>query len=171
MPGAAGSPLPITFEKGKLPPKLNIVGKGLYQRFRFILDIGKKLDFTTLRVIFAKCLKFRPFLEVRKYFKLLEHKHIIYHFKARDLEIPPYNLFRNICKFCTKVFPNLAKFIIVDVINFSISRNKLYNCNHQITCFHIIHNMFMFQEFEIFSNFEKWPNKHVHLKLGFLGTP
>ena len=28
------------------------------------------------------------FLEVRKNFKLLEHKHIIYHFEAGDLEIP-----------------------------------------------------------------------------------
>ena len=31
---------------------------------------------------------FRPFLEVRKNFKLLEHKHIIYDFEAVDLEIP-----------------------------------------------------------------------------------
>ena len=31
---------------------------------------------------------FRPFLEVRKNFKLLEHKYIIYHFEAGDLEIP-----------------------------------------------------------------------------------
>ena len=29
----------------------------------------------------------------------------------------------------------------------------------------------MLQEFEIFSNFEKWPNEHVHLRLGFVGTP
>ena len=32
--------------------------------------------------------QFRPFLEVRKNFKLLEYQHIIYHFEARDLEIP-----------------------------------------------------------------------------------
>ena len=31
---------------------------------------------------------FRPFSEVRKNFKLLEYEHIIYHFEARDLEIP-----------------------------------------------------------------------------------
>ena len=31
---------------------------------------------------------FRPFSEVQKNFKLLEHKHIIYHFEAGDLEIP-----------------------------------------------------------------------------------
>ena len=31
---------------------------------------------------------FRPFLKVRKKFKLLEHEHIIYHFEVGDLEIP-----------------------------------------------------------------------------------
>ena len=31
---------------------------------------------------------FGPFSEVRKNFKLLEYEHIIYHFEARDLEIP-----------------------------------------------------------------------------------
>ena len=95
-------------------------------------------------MIFAKWSKFRPFLEVRKNFKPLEHKNIIYHFKARDLGIPLYNLFREIFKFYTKVFPNFAKFIIVYVINFNISRNKLYNWNLQITRFKMIHNMFMF---------------------------
>ena len=119
-------------------------------------------------MIFAKCSKFRPILEVRKNVKLLEHKNIIYYLKARDLEIPLYNLFHEIFKFCTKVFPNFAKFIIVYIINFNISRSKLYNWNLQITRFKMIHNMFMF---EIFSNFEKWPNEHVHLRLGFLGTP
>ena len=37
---------------------------------------------------FREIAEFRPFLEVRKNFKLLEHKNIIYHFKARDIEIP-----------------------------------------------------------------------------------
>ena len=31
---------------------------------------------------------FRPFLEVRKNFKFLEHNYIIYHFEVGDLEIP-----------------------------------------------------------------------------------
>ena len=35
-----------------------------------------------------KQLEFRPLLEVRKNFELLEHQHIIYHFEAGDLEIP-----------------------------------------------------------------------------------
>ena len=33
-------------------------------------------------------IEFWPFLEVRKNFKLSEHKHIIYHFEAGDLEMP-----------------------------------------------------------------------------------
>ena len=53
-------------------------------------------------------------MEVRKNFKLLEHEHIIYHFKAGDLEIPNiYNLFREKFKFrgFTKAFKNFAKYI------------------------------------------------------------
>ena len=37
---------------------------------------------------FREVVGFRPFLKVQKNFKLLEHKHIIYDFEARDLEIP-----------------------------------------------------------------------------------
>ena len=36
---------------------------------------------------FREVVGFRPFLEVRKNFKLSEHEHIIYHFEAGDLEI------------------------------------------------------------------------------------
>ena len=50
--------------------------------------LRKYFDFAILSAIFAKLSDFRPFLEVRKNFKLLEHKHSIYHFKAGDLEIP-----------------------------------------------------------------------------------
>ena len=47
-----------------------------------------------------------------KKFRLFEHKHIIYHFEAGDLEI--YNLFREKFKFrgFTKAFKNLEKYII-----------------------------------------------------------
>ena len=37
---------------------------------------------------FREVVGFRSFLEVRKNFRLLEHKHIIYHFEAGDLEMP-----------------------------------------------------------------------------------
>ena len=38
-------------------------------------------------------------MEVRENFKLLEHKHIKYHFEAGDLEIPNIYFFRKIFKF------------------------------------------------------------------------
>ena len=42
----------------------------------------------------------RPFLEVRKNLKLLEHKHITYHFEARVIWIfQIHNLFREKFKF------------------------------------------------------------------------
>ena len=40
---------------------------------------------------------------------------------------------------------------------FDISRNKLYIFSLHITCFKMIYNMFMFYEFDIFSNSWKWP--------------
>ena len=45
----------------------------------------KPFDFVTLR---AKCPKFIPFLAIWKNIRLLQCEQIIYHFKARDLEIP-----------------------------------------------------------------------------------
>ena len=69
--------------------------------------------------------------------------------------------FSSLCtQFCgfTKAFKNFAKYIIgLSLRNLNISRNKLYIWNLQITCFKMIHDMFVFQEFEIFSNFQKWP--------------
>ena len=54
------------------------------------------------------------FLEVRKNFKFLEHKHIIYHFEAGDWRFQIYNLFLEKFKFrvFTKAFKNFAKYII-----------------------------------------------------------
>ena len=43
--------------------------------------------FAILWAIFVKLPKFRPFLGVRKNNKRMKHKHVIYHFTARDLEI------------------------------------------------------------------------------------
>ena len=42
--------------------------------------------------------------------------------------------------------------------NLNILRNKLYIWNLQITPFKMIHDIFVFQEFEIFLNFQKWSN-------------
>ena len=70
------------------PNKLYIVGKGIYRRVRIIKNIGKIFWFRDFMSNFSEVVGFRPFLEVRKNFKLLEHEHIIYHFEAGDLEIP-----------------------------------------------------------------------------------
>ena len=48
----------------------------------------KYFDFATLQAIFAKWLHKGFRMAVRKSFKLLNYEHIIYHVKARDLEIP-----------------------------------------------------------------------------------
>ena len=37
---------------------------------------------------FRELVDSRPFLEVRKNFKLSEHEHITHHFEVGDLEIP-----------------------------------------------------------------------------------
>ena len=39
---------------------------------------------------FREIVKFRPFLEVRKNFKLLNFRHVVHHFEARDLGIRIY---------------------------------------------------------------------------------
>ena len=62
---------------------------------------------------------------LQKNFKLLKYEHIMYHFKAHDLEIPykyKYKLFREICKF-----------------------------RGNIMCFEAIYNMFIVLKFEFFS--------------------
>ena len=54
-----------------------------------------------------------------------------------------------------KAFTNFAKYIIaLSSRNFNISRNKLYIWNLQIKRFKTIHDMFVFWESEIFSNFQ-----------------
>ena len=78
-------------------------------------------------------------------------KHVIWRFQI-------YNLFREIFKFREdKTIMYLAKFVnaFVKSRNLNFSRNKLYIWNLQITRFKMIYNMFVFQEFEIFSNFRK----------------
>ena len=45
-------------------------------------------------------------MAVRKNFRLLEYEHIIYHFKAHNLEISFYKLFREICKFSENMSKN-----------------------------------------------------------------
>ena len=70
----------------------------------------------------------RPFFKVRKYFKLLEHKHIMYYLEACNIwRLQLYNLFREILKLIIKTIINFAKFGNTFVQNLNMSRNKLYS--------------------------------------------
>ena len=54
-------PPPISFEGLNWSQQtIYIIGKGIYQRLRFILDIGKYSDFATLWATFAKCFAMVP---------------------------------------------------------------------------------------------------------------
>ena len=86
----------------------------------------------------------------------LEHKYIIYHFGDSKYII---------CFAKNSNFAVLRKhlrisrntLLLLSSQNFNISRNKLYIWNLQITRFKMIYDMFVFQESEIFLNFQKWP--------------
>ena len=129
---------PIIFERLKLPQQV------IYRRKENLLESANHFKYWKNILIFAI---FRPFLEVRKNFKLLEHKHTIYHFEAGDLEVPIYNLFHENSNFAVlqKHFRILQNtLLLLSLRNLNISQNKLYSWNYQITCFKIIYNMFIF---------------------------
>ena len=93
--GCAGRPVPcphpppITFKGLNYIYKLYINGKGIFQRLRFILYIDKIILTSRLYEQFSRnALQLLKNGLSEKNFKLLKYKHIIYHFKARDLEIP-----------------------------------------------------------------------------------
>ena len=71
------------FWRTKLTPiKLYIIGKGVYQRLRFILDIENiYFDVATFWAIFAKWLRNSSRIAVRKIFRILMYEHISYHCK------------------------------------------------------------------------------------------
>ena len=84
-----GGPPPIIFERLKLPQQIiyrrkeNLSESANHQKYWENILVSRFYEqFSRNRR------NFRPFLEVRKNFKLLECKHIIHHFEARDLEIP-----------------------------------------------------------------------------------
>ena len=89
-------------------------------------------------------------LAFRKNFKFLKYKHIIYHFKARDLEISL--IYIHIYMYCfaryldflenankTDCVKSLKVFIKSQ--NLNISQKYLHIRNFQITCFKTIYNM------------------------------
>ena len=57
--------------------------------FRSFLEIRKNFKLLEHKDIIYhfEAVEFRSFLEIRNNFKLLEHKDIIYHFEAGDLDI------------------------------------------------------------------------------------
>ena len=61
--------------------------KGNYQRDLFTLGIDKILSLGDFMSDFREIVKFRPFFEVRKNFKLFKFVlHVVCHFVARDLK-------------------------------------------------------------------------------------
>ena len=113
---------------------------------------------------FREVVEFRPFLEVQKNFRLLDHRHTIYHLEAGDLGIPNiYNL--QIPNIYNLQIPNIynlprEKFnfavlrkhfrisrnslLLLSSRNLNISQNKLYILNLQIKRFKMIYDMFIF---------------------------
>ena len=84
-----GPPPPIIFERLKLPQQI------IYRRKENLSESPNHQEYWENILVsrfyeqFSQYRRnFGPFSEVRKNFKLLEHKHIIHHFEARDLEIP-----------------------------------------------------------------------------------
>ena len=87
--GVPPPPPPLIFERLKLPQQI------IYRRKENLSESPNHLKYRENILIsrfyehFSRnSREFRPFLEVRKNFKLLECKHIIYHFEAGDLEMP-----------------------------------------------------------------------------------
>ena len=79
-----------------------------------------------------------------------------------------YYLFHEKFKFrgFTKAFKNFAKYIIAFIFTkFIYFAKKLYIWNLHSTRFKMIHDIFMFYEFEIFSNFQKRPKSDYFAKI------
>ena len=89
--GGAGRlppPPPDNFWRTELTRnKLDIIGTGIYQRLRFILDIEKYSDFATLCEIFAKYSAMASEWLSEKISSFLKYKHIMCSFEARNLDI------------------------------------------------------------------------------------
>ena len=84
-----GIPPPIIFERLKLPQQIiyrrkeNLSESPNHQKYWENILVSRFYEqFSRNRRNLGH------FREVQKNFKLLEHKHIIYHFEAGDLEIP-----------------------------------------------------------------------------------
>ena len=68
------------------PSKLYIIGKGIYHRSRFVLDIDKIFLFCDFKSDFCEIVKFRSFFEILKSSTLFKCRQVTHHFEADDLE-------------------------------------------------------------------------------------
>ena len=69
-----------------------------------------------------------------------------------------YNILREIFRGFTKALRiSQNTLLVLSSRNLSISRNNICIWNIQVTHFKMIHDMFVFYDFEMFSNFQKWP--------------
>ena len=96
---------------------------------------------------FAKWSEFRPFLGVRKNFKLLEHKHIIYHFEAVIWRFQIYNLFHEIFKFCEDKSNNVFREILKcfrQTTKFEFFAKQIIYLESPEHRFKMIYDMFVF---------------------------
>ena len=79
------APPPIIFKRLKLPQQI------IYRRKENLSESPnhqKYWENILVSRFYEQFSRNRPFSEVQKNFKLLERKHITYHFEAGDLEIP-----------------------------------------------------------------------------------
>ena len=77
-----------------------------------------------------------------------------------------YNILREIFRSFTKALRiSQNTLLVLSLRNLNISRNKLYIWNIQITHFKMIHDMFVFYDFEIFSNFRNGLNSYYFAKI------
>ena len=132
-----GASSPIIFERLKLPQQIIYCRKGNLSESPNHQKYWKNILISRFYEQFSRSSRnFRPFLEVRKNFKLVEHEHII--LKRVTWRFQIYNLFREKFKFrgFTKAFKSLAKYIIAFIFaKFKYFLNKLYIWNLQITRF------------------------------------
>ena len=76
-----------------------------------------------------------------------------------------YNILRETFRRFTKAFKNFSKYIIGFIFTKFKYFTKEIICNIQITHFKMIHDMFVFYDFEIFSNFQKGLNSDYFAKI------
>ena len=83
-----GGPPPIIFERFKLPQQIIYRRKGNLSESPNHFKYRKNILISRFYEQFSRSSRILGHFGSSKKFKLLQHKHIIYHFEAGDLEIP-----------------------------------------------------------------------------------